>query len=83
MGYLTNEWEVKDLMKKSDKSLATESKYLLQQWNIKLNMLYEYGLNIAKGNEPPIPLWMIKEDINSINEQMIRVMDEIKRRFLP
>ena len=83
MGYLTAEWEEMNLRKKSDKALDTEYKFLIEQVKHKRWAIFEYTNRIQHGHSPNLPLWMIISDIESVCDQLIRVVDELKRRELP
>ena len=83
MLYLAKEWEALQLKKMTHESIIKELMYLIDQAQIRSGQLLTAMRNQRYFNEIQTPVWMIIEDIQRINEQYQRIIDELNRRHIP
>lgn len=83
MNYLTAEWEVLALRKKTSEGLHEELGYLIFQMSARFGQ-YMMAIKARYIGEPQVvPAWKLLEDIQIMHEQTQRIIDEINRREIP
>lgn len=80
MTYLTAQWEAEKLRKMSDKSIWNEANFIITQVQRRNFQIYLSMSRNLMGIEEELPIWKLIEDVQGMNDQFQRIIDELNRR---
>lgn len=83
MTYLTAEWEASKLKKMPFQSILNEAEYLAVQIGIRSDQIMSAVNKQFINAHIAVPVWKLIEDVNNLNDQFQRVIDEMNRRDIP